>query len=328
MSLCCALFLAAETIDRQAALYTARAYMLAKGKTVVAPSKSSRAKASGETEEAYYYVFNAGNDGGYVIVSGDDRVEPILGYVEQGSFDPDNIPENLRSWLQLYADEIKYIVENDIQPNDPIIRKRNKVSGTKHSVPELMKSRWNQGHPYNLTCPQYYKGDGSRAYSATGCAATAMAQVINFYKYPARTKALIPAHSKTYTLNDSTQKTVTTKAVPRNTKIDWENMRETYSCGSDHVHDKPDTAVANLMLYCGQALKMGWGASSGADTSKSRDALVNYFGFDSRAYWASRPNYGIDEWFDMLYDEMEAGYPLSRSFVGRRSCFRDRRIRR
>ncbi|MBO4551416.1 MAG: C10 family peptidase, partial [Bacteroidaceae bacterium] len=266
---------------------------------------------SGETEGSpYYYVFNAGNDGGYVIVSGDDRVEPILGYVEEGTFDPDNIPENMRSWLQLYADQISFIIENDIQPGDPRIQKRNKVQGTKHSIPELMKSRWNQGHPYNLTCPQYYKGDGTRAYPATGCAATAMAQVIYYYQYPEKTKTQIPAHSKTYTLDNGTQKTVTAKAVPRNTKLDWEHMRDTYSCGSDHEHDRPDTAVANLMLYCGQALKMGWGASSGADTSKSRDALVTYFGFDARAFWANRPNYTIDEWFDMLYDEMEAGYPV------------------
>ena len=104
--LCFAMLSMAEPIGKQAALYTAQTYMLAKGKvinTVQKPFKAARkaaAQTSGE-EEAYYYVFNAGDDGGYVIVSGDDRTEPILGYVEQGSFDPENIPENMRSWLQL-----------------------------------------------------------------------------------------------------------------------------------------------------------------------------------------------------------------------------------
>ena len=313
---CCALWLSAEPIGKNAALYTAKSYMLAKGKTVNQAQKPFKASSEGTSTEgqqdAYYYVFNAGNDGGYVIVSGDDRIEPILGYVDQGSFDPDNIPENMRSWLQLYADQIKYVVENDIQPEDPILRRRNRAQGTKHSVPELMMSRWNQGHPYNLTCPDYYtnKDNVVHHYPAAGCAATAMAQVINYYKYPDKLKAQIPAHSKTYTLKDGSEKTVSVPAVPKGTIIDWENMRDTYSCNDDHVHDAPDTAVANLMLYCGQALKMGWGASSGADTSKSRDALVNYFGFDARAFWASRPNYSIDEWFDMLYNEMEAGFPV------------------
>ena len=102
LTLCLVTMASAEPVGKQAALYTAQAYMLAKGKVMNSsqlPFKSSRkaaAPTSGE-EAAYYYIFNAENDGGYVIISGDDRTEPILGYVEQGSFDPDNIPENMRS---------------------------------------------------------------------------------------------------------------------------------------------------------------------------------------------------------------------------------------
>ena len=112
--------------------------MLAKGKNVNAtqkPFKAARrdaANATANNDDAYYYVFNSGNDGGYVIVSGDDRTEPILGYVDHGSFDPDNIPDNMRSWLQGYADQIKYIIDNDIQPNSPLLKKRNKVLRCHH----------------------------------------------------------------------------------------------------------------------------------------------------------------------------------------------------
>ena len=323
LTLCLVLSMKAEFVGKQAALYTAQSYMLAKGKTVEASpvslpqllqrrGESSRKKASSSEGDQPYYIFNAGGDGGYVIVSGDDRTEPILGYVEHGTFDPDNIPENMRSWLQFYADEINYIAENDIDPNSPVLKKRNKIQATKHSVPELLKSRWNQGHPYNLTCPNYYtdKDNDEHQYPAAGCVATAMSQVVYFYKFPEKTKAVIPAHSNTYTLKDGSKKTVSVKAVPRNTIIDWENMRDTYSCNNEHVHDRPDSAVANLMLYCGQGVKMGWGASSGASTSRARDFFVNIFGYDSRAFWGGRGSYTIDEWFDMLYDEMEAGYPV------------------
>ena len=308
-----ALLMTAEPIGKQTALYTAQAYMLAKGKNInpsQTPFRSVRKGATQTDEGSYYYVFNAGNDEGYVIISGDDRTEPVLGYVEQGTFDPNNIPENMRSWLQLYADQIKFIVDNDIQPNSPLLKKRNKVAATKHSVGELLKSRWNQGHPYNLTCPKYYKEDGTQHYPAAGCVATAMAQVMYFYKYPEKTKTAIPTHSNTYTLSDGTEKVVTMKAIPRNTIIDWEYMRDTYSCNDEHAHDRPDTAVANLMLYCGQAVKMGYGGSSGAATSRSRDVYVNYFGFDTRAFWGGRGSYSIDEWFDMLYNEIEEGYPV------------------
>ena len=319
LTLCFALTTMAEPIGRQAALYTAQAYMLAKGKSLdeqqtTVNRQRSKASPTGETEDGqpYYYVFNAGNDGGYVIVSGDDRTEPILGYVEQGTFDPDNIPENMRSWLQSYADQIKYIIDNDIQPGSPLIKKRNKVQGTRHSVPELLTTRWNQGHPYNLTCPKYYKGDGTQDYPATGCTATAMAQVINFYKYPAATKIEIPALSKTYNLDDGTTATSTTPAIPANTPIDWENLRDTYNCSDSHEHDATEYAVANLMLMCGQAVRMNYGASSSANFDA--DVFIDTFGFDDGAFRGDRNKYGIDEWFDLLYNDISEGYPVC--FVG------------
>lgn len=58
------------------------------------------------------YVFNVDNNGGFVIVSNDDRTEPVLGYSDSGSFDPANMPENMRAWLQGYADEIAWLKEH------------------------------------------------------------------------------------------------------------------------------------------------------------------------------------------------------------------------
>jgi len=319
LMLCFVLVAKAEPIGKQAALYTAQSYMLAKGKTVTPIPASLSLPRVGATArktspqqawDSLFYIFNAGNDGGYVIVSGDDRTEPILGYVDHGTFDPADIPENMRSWLQLYADQIKFIVDNDIKAESPMLRKSKKVRATKHSIPELLTTRWNQGSPYNILCPLYYKGDGTQARPASGCVATAMAQVVNFYKFPLKTKAVIAAHSKTYTLDDGTQKTITAKAIPRNTPIDWENMRDSYSWNGDENATVQDTAVAQLMLMCGQGVKMGWGASSGASTSNSRDFFVNCFGYNERAYWGGRGNYSIDEWFDMLYNEISAGYPV------------------
>ena len=105
-----------------------------------------------------------------------------------------------------------------------------------------------------------------------------MAQVINFYRFPEKTKAVIPAHSCTYTLPDGTKKTINLRAIPRNTVIDWENMRDTYNCNNEHVHDRPDTAVANLMLYMGQSVKMGYGASSGAGSGTYRSDSSKLYG--------------------------------------------------
>ena len=320
LMLCSTIMMTAEPVGKQSALYTAQNYMLAKGKTIQSaqPSfKSTRKGAAQASDDAYYYVFNAGNDGGYVIVSGDDRTEPILGYVDHGSFDPENIPENMRSWLQGYSDEIKYIVENNIQQGDPRIKKRNKVRGTKHSVPELLTTRWNQGRPYNLTCPDYYlekdkKEETSlplRNGPATGCTATAMAQTMAYYRYPDKTKAIIPAYSITYTSEkDGSKKTTTQKAIPRNTPIDWDNMFDTYSWEDGHVANVHDSAVANLMHYCGQAVNMHYGPSSGANFNA--EVFIKYFGYDNSAYRGNRSDYSIDDWFDMCYKDISEGYPV------------------
>ena len=309
---CCSLAGMAEPVGRQTALYTAQSYMMSKGKhinTAQKPFRAARKTASAQTEEeAYYYVFNAGNNGGYVIVSGDDRVEPILGYVEQGSFDPEQIPDNMRAWLEGYEEEIKYVIDNDLKPSSPALRRRSKVINTKHSIPEILTTRWNQGMPYNLTIEKYYKEDGSQARPATGCIATAWAQVINFHRYPDQIKVEIPEFSKTYTLKDGTKKTVTFPKVPRGAKIDWDNMQDTYSCSESHAHTAADTAVANLMRYCGQAVKMSYGASSGANW-KAPD-VIKYFGFDTSGYRAGRDQYSIDEWQDLIYNEIAAGYPV------------------
>ncbi len=317
LTLCFALMVNAEPVGKQAALYTAQNYMLAKGKQINAvqkPFKAPRKRTQATTgqEDAYYYIFNAGNNGGYVIVSGDDRTEPILGYVDHGSFDPENIPENMRSWLQGYADEIKYIVDNDIKQGDPRIKKRNKVIGTKHSVPELLTTRWNQGSPYNILCPKYYKKeDGTRHFPATGCTATAMAQTMAYYRFPEKTKAIIPAHSNTYTYTENgTTKTATVSvpAIPRNTVIDWDNMLDTYSWQDEAHANVHDTAVAKLMLLCGQSVKMGWGPSSGANFDA--EVFIKTFGYDASAFRGNRNDYSIDDWFDMCYKDISEGYPV------------------
>lgn len=311
----------AESVSKSDAFNTAQQYLLSKGKILnqsITPYRSVR-KVNGQPESAYYYVFNAESGNGYVIVSGDDRTPEILGYVDNGSFDKDNIPENMKSWLQLYVDQIKYLADNNITVDKRAIKARAKAQATRHSVPVLVSTRWNQGKPYNITCPDYYLEEDSkestalplRSGPASGCVATAMAQVVNFYKFPNKLKTQIPASTVSYTSEkDGSKKSITQKAIPRNTPIDWENMRDTYNWEDGHVANAQDSAVANLIHMCGQAVNMHYGPSSGAVTSNAKDVFLNYFGFDDSAYWVDRSSCSIDEWFDALYQELSAGYPI------------------
>lgn len=311
LALAC-LSLWAYPVDREAAREAARLFLQDKGvdMTTNAPAHRAPRKQAAAKGDSYYYVFNAGGNNGYVIVSGDDRTEEILGYVDHGTYSEDALPAHMKAWLQGYADQIQFLIDHDIQGSDAKQRAaaRRKLKATKHAIPVLMSTTWNQGDPYNSKCPVYYKGDGTTDQPASGCVATALAQVLNYYKYPTRTRKDIPSITNTYTLDNGTKKTVTTKVIRRSTKIDWDNMVDNYTGGE--TQEQKD-AVGNLMYYVGQSVGMGYGPQSGAGFgSNVASAFINYFGYDDSAYMAYRTDYTIDGWFNLIYDEIAAGHPV------------------
>lgn len=303
----------AGPVSRNEAKMKASEFMASRGVLMTATESAYHAprKAGGQASEdqAYYYVFNAGNNRGYVIVSGDDRTESILGYSDKGSFDVSQMPEHMMSFLQGYADEIQALDDAGVvtgklngQKN---VRKQNKP--VMRPLAPLMSTKWNQGDPYNRMCPEYYNGDGSRGRSATGCVATALAQVMGYWKYPSNTRNNIPEHSVSWTTDDGVVHTETMPAVKRGTAIDWANIRDTYSSANTEAENN---AIALLMMLCGQSMNMGYGPSSGAVTGYAPTPLKNYFGYDKSVFSASRAKYTVDEWHDLIYGEIAIGHPV------------------
>jgi hypothetical protein len=126
--------------------------------------------------DAYYYVFNLENSGGFIIVSGDDRACPILGYADRGGFDPDRLPPAMIDWLQMYRKEIESVFGNPDMPRAPEWQAlENGISlrsgELRSSVAPLCAAEWDQGDPYNRECPLY---NNQRSYA--GCGATAIAK--------------------------------------------------------------------------------------------------------------------------------------------------------
>ena len=133
---------------------------------------TSHYKVQDNTLAPSYYIFNVGKGEGYVIAAADDRVPAVLGYSNRGQIDPNNMPENMKAWLQGYSDQLEYL---NSHPETPIARRT--VSG--EAIAPLLDTRysegpiaWDQAKPFNNSCPL----DGSSR-SLTGCAATAMAQL-------------------------------------------------------------------------------------------------------------------------------------------------------
>ena len=260
----------------------------------VTPQLTLATKVSG------LYVFNVEEDGGFIVVSNDDRTLPILGFSESGKFDPENIPDNMRAWLQGYADEIAWLNEKGgTKASGPKKARRQVGSHSTAAVAPLCTSTWDQDTPYNNLCPTYSDWSGSGK-CATGCVATAMAQVMYYHKWPASSTKVIPGYT-TYTYGMSMS------SLPI-TSFDWNNMKNSY-LGSYTTTQA--NAVAKLMQYCGYSVKMDYGPSSGAYTEDVAVALRQYFDYNpNTTRFVSRSSFTYANWTDMIYHEVSHGRPV------------------
>lgn len=250
-----------------------------------------------ELSNESYHVFNLGSNDGFVIVSGDDCIDDILGYADSGTFDAENIPDNLKAWLQGYAEQIALLKAGGAKATKNRASARGSDSWAK--VSPLLKSQWNQGAPYNRDTPTK-----DNIHCVTGCVATAMAQVMYYWcqkeGFEAKLENDIPASHEDDdypTLNKLTA-TVT---------FDWANMTDTYESSNT---DKEKDAVAKLMKYCGYSVKMKYGTDcSSAYGSDIAPALTDYFGYKS-ARCLERPRYTYDDWQEVMYAELAASRPV------------------
>ena len=292
MLLCCQYVMAAEVTQEQA-LQNAKIFLIRNIKT--AKSKRLTLSATKEpelqvskSEQTRYYAFNVGEDSGFILVSADDRVPAILGYAESGTFDSQNIPDNFRWWLEEYERRL-----NNLDQNETL-----NASSTIHiPIEPMISSQWNQNEPYWNECPtDSYTNE--KCYS--GCVATAMAQILNFHKYPQKTIGTIPAYeTKTRGIKIPTVK---------QTNIDWDNMLSRYDETSNTASQQ---AVATLMYLCGTAVEMDYSSSgSGSNGIKASLAMRNVFGYDENMRFLNRHEYDALTWNEIVYSELSAGRPI------------------
>lgn len=146
----------------------------------LAVAKNSKVKhfsvKADEEATSPYYVFNSSNNQGFVIVSGDDQLNRILGYSDSGTFDFDNLPPQLEVMLELYSERIESL--SDSKPTH-ISWLHPFRSETTEQSKLLETANWGQGYPYNLNCPME---DDTQC--PTGCVATAMAIVMKYHNWP------------------------------------------------------------------------------------------------------------------------------------------------
>ena len=255
--------------------------------------------SSSETATSYY-VFDNGSDKGFTIVSGDDELPEIVGYSAHGNSEHLMKTEGCAAFLKAYQKFVAAFTQGDAKARKILAEQRALKADGRYQQPKidplLGDIAWNQETPYNKMCPEY---KGSKL-SATGCVATAMAQVMMYYKYPKELKADIPAYTT------ATNK-LKVNAISEGEKYDWANMLPTYTEGEYNTTQAD--AVAKLMFHCGAAVQMDYGPSSGALVRP--EDMSTYFGYDAdllqKVY---RSVYTLAEWKKILDRELEAKRPI------------------
>ena len=341
LSVLCALMIAtsaswAERVSQEDAALVAGNFMNAGDTTsqgAQSPGRYRQLRRVALAEDAQYYVYTNTNGEGWVMVAANDVVQPILAYSKQGVFNPDAQPSNVKVWLGGYNNQIKFAEQNNVEATEEVKAKWNSLrkappvtaAGTVVVAP-LIKTTWDQDDPYWKYCPS---SGSSKTY--TGCVATAMAQVMNYWQWPV-------TGTGSYSYTSETNK-LACSADFANTTYDWANMVNHYTkyySGSSQVSVSTPTnaqkeAVAVLMYHCGVAVKMDYGTSSQGGSSAytiypnssytttrcAAYALLNNFGYNKstlKCYYRSG-GYGYSSvtdanWLNLLKTELDAKRPI------------------
>lgn len=246
-----------------------------------------------------YYIINL-DPKGFIIVPAYDAAPPVLGYSLENNYSSENQPENFSQWMDEYAHIISDLIEKNIASTKGnsehwlalINPAMNKSASTVVTVGPLLPSLWNQSYPYNYLCPVDGTGSGGHVYS--GCVATAMAQVMYYWRYPQHGTG---SHGYTwdpygYLFADF-----------GNTTYKWEEM--------ENATSSQNFEMAQLQLHLGISVNMMYsGSGSGAYSQDAANSLRNYFGYDQSLELKNRDDYSYSNWKNLLHAQIDAGQPM------------------
>lgn len=251
------------------------------------------------------YIYDIGNQG-FVIVSGNSILPPVLAWSDQGNFpDMEDAPENFRSWIEHYGEMIAFAEANGIQPEADIQQQWDEAaqgifgSRDAQTVDPLVSTHWNQDCFYNEYCPDAPGygwggwGGGPCGHAYAGCVACAMAQVMKYWDYPTTG---FGSHS--YVHSEYGEQSANFAA----TTYHWDDM-------PNEVWNSND-AVATLMYHCGVSVNMNYGPNgSGAQSADVETAMRSYFGYCGAKY-RQKSSYQEEAWIAMLKAELDLSHPI------------------
>lgn len=294
----------AAVVSLSKAESVAKAFMGASSVTLAWDGNESVATRASAVAPAFY-VYNI-SGGGWVIISAEDCVTPVLGYSDTGTFKTDGMPANISRWFGVIRDDILQARSDKLEQTEAVRNKWNnpmRVRPKTASGYKLLDTPlWNQGTPYNKLLSTYVKKNGSGVSNLyTGCVATAMAEVLYYHKWPEKGTGTLAGYTTA-----SYSYTVSSIDISQHT-YDWDNMLDSYSSYNTTQAD----AVALLMLDCGVMTQMDYSSQgSGTMSEYVVPALVEHMQYSKAAQIKYRMDYTTEEWMDMIAYDIENCGPI------------------
>lgn len=262
-----------------------------------------------------YYIFNVGENNGFVIVSADDCATPVLGYSFSGEFDSDRtLPPAFVAWMDNYKKQIVAVKSNNLKSVLTVhpdwkkyLEPGNLKSAASISVVlPMVSTTWSQDLYYNNFCPENTLG-----HALTGCVATAMGQIMKFWDHPASCTTIPgyddpPAYDQDLNPVPDTDYGIIPAISP--TTYDWASMPDNLNSGTPGT--KVD-AVAKLLYHCGVAVQMDYGPYvSSSYVDDAANALRDYFDYSTTTKMVNKYSYTTTAWKNLLIDELDNGRPF------------------
>ncbi|MBQ0156927.1 MAG: C10 family peptidase [Bacteroidales bacterium] len=290
------LFFSALTLLSNSA-YASRSFYEAQttAKKILSQSDIYLADVKTLNEDTVCYTFK-GKSGGYAVISADTRVPAVLAYSEKGGVYPE-----LPTMIDVFAENVGKNQHENMQistsAEDSELRAFRITD--KPIAPLLKNIKWGQYAPFNLNVPVLGETN-----APAGCVATALAQILCYYRYPNSTLAEIPAYT-------TATEGISMESVAKGTVIDWDNILDDYTNG---YSEKNATAVSNLMSAVCASTKIDFGEAESSSSVACVEELVNFFGYDRDLIKISyRNSYSLEDWSQIIYDELKNNRPVMMS---------------
>jgi hypothetical protein len=297
-----------KTVAKNYCLKTEKKYAQASASDITLTLVDAKKSGSG----VLYYIFNIdyqgnnGNGDGFIIMSGAYDQPPVLAYIPQGSYDAASAALNtgFTEWINSFADQIEYSIKSKAEnTSNGQLWSAYLAKGKMDSEEMLLNftSKWDQTSAYNAYSPQH----GSTGKCPTGCVATAMGQIMYYYKWPNNITGshtyIDPANpnGNSGMCSDSSYRSL---SFTSDLSINWAGMvDQPYDVNYD---------ISKLLYNCAVSVDMDFAScQSWTNTSNAAAAYSTYFGYKSTAHYITKSDHPYD-WETILIDQIRNEKPV------------------